>query len=78
MKAWEIVAYTRDGEILCVGCMIDEVRSADYKGCKDKKHRDSNGVCSDNCSGYGPNPVFASEELAAGTTCGACHDAIDE
>lgn len=65
MKAWEIVAYSFDGAFYCTEC----VKNPPECDCGDL---DENGICANNCHGYGPNPVFASDELEPGDACDDC------
>lgn len=74
MKAWEIVGYAFDGAIYCPAC----VPSADtIKGCTctEEGITDENDACTENCSGYGPNVIFACDEPGdtddVCDTCGA-------
>jgi len=67
------VGYTFQGAIYCTNCIGKQV-----KPCKCAK--DANGICGENCDGYGPNPVFAGEDNPDGVTsvCDACGEIVKE
>lgn len=56
MNAADVVGYAFDGAIYCLA----HVPQAMDTGCSCGDVDDS-GACLNNCHGYGPNPVFASD-----------------
>ena len=68
----EIVGYTFDGAIYCTSCIKNP------KSCTcPKRDRDENGICSENCHGYGPNPIF-SGDVQSSDRCDSCGETISE
>ena len=67
MKAWEIVGYAFDADKYCVDHAPNNPTE-----CTCKK-LDENGLCMDNCHGYGPNPILAGDENR-----GICGDCLEE
>ena len=63
MNAADVVGYGFDGAIYCP----DHVPGAKETGCKCGE-TDDNGACLNNCHGYGPNPIFASD-ATVGDAC---------
>ena len=63
----EIVGYGFDGAIYCPGCVPD----ASQTGCRCHEV-DENGACMNNCHGYGPNPVFSTDEGWEEDVCDTC------
>ncbi len=58
MHATDVIGYAFDGALYCP----DHVPQAAETGCKCGEV-DSEGACSSNCHGYGPNPVFVSDAM---------------
>jgi len=75
MKASEIVGYALDRAILCVGCARGAQLQLARGACDcSPAQLDENGVCSRNCGGYGPNPVFAGD--ASDEHCDQCGEEL--
>jgi hypothetical protein len=75
-KAWDIIAYTYNGSFYCIACTRKMQRLLERKMCVCAE-RDKNGICAANCTGYGPNPVFASDRGELDNDfCGACSKQI--
>lgn len=81
VHATEIEGYTYDGAVYCVPCARAQWRKAAdgwRKRCTCES-RDANGLCDSNCSGTGPNPVFAGDEGGdSETTCDTCGTVVQE
>ena len=69
MKAWDIVGYALDGACYHVDCMPESECTCS---------KDFNGQCEENCGGYGPNPIFASEEEWESMVCDNCLTYLDD
>ena len=69
MHAWDVRGYGFDGALYCP----DHVPQAAETGCTCGES-DANGACESNCHGYGPNPVFGSDECDG--TCDTCGETI--
>jgi hypothetical protein len=67
MNATTIVGYAYQGAIYCIG---DIPHAPGMRDCP--CDRDPNGVCAENCSGDGPNPVFAGDEGVGEDVCDLC------
>lgn len=77
VKAWEIEGYAFDGSALCVPCAV-KARKRLNSACTCES-RDANGLCDSNCSGNGPNPIFASDEGGdTETSCDTCGATVQE
>lgn len=63
MNGTDIVGYGMEGEVFCVDCAIDIF--ANVCDCE----KDDNGLCAENCSGQGPNPIFAVDDAAIDNCC---------
>jgi hypothetical protein len=74
MNSADIIAYGFEAATYHVECIDRTVRKAMNSACTCGS-RDENGLCDSNCNGYGPNPVFASEEEPG--TCDVCLLPID-
>lgn len=73
-KAWDIVGYGYNGDMYCPNC----VPGPEDTDCTCGK-TDANGACKSNCSGYGPNPQFATDEGSeSGDVCTECGETITE
>lgn len=59
MKAYDIIGYVYAGAQYCRDCIIEQDWT-DECTCHPRQH-DENGVCQENCTGEGPNPIFANE-----------------
>jgi hypothetical protein len=71
MKAWEIIGYAFDGAVYHPHCLSNP------KECTcPKNKRDDNGLCMENCHGYGPNPIFANEETEETDYCDKCAEPL--
>jgi hypothetical protein len=57
----DIIAYNFDGATYHVECINRSIRKQLNASCTCGEY-DSNGLCENNCHGYGPNPVFGSDE----------------
>jgi len=72
MNATDILGYAFDGALYCVECLTNPKECTCLRS-----ELDENGLCSANCHGYGPNPVFGDSE--DGGTCDACGaDLLDD
>ncbi len=60
-----ICGYALDGTFYCVNHVPRNLAACD----NDEHQVDSNGVCSSNCGGYGPNPVFTTDEVGEDDIC---------
>lgn len=64
-----VVGYGFDGALYCPL----HVPSAQATGCE-CGHVDESGACESNCHGYGPNPVFSTDEDRG--TCDTCGEEL--
>lgn len=73
MKAWTVVGYGFDGALYCP----QHAPKARETGClSPAEHSDENGCCDQNCHGYGPNPVLASDEVSDDDVCDTCGERL--
>jgi len=63
MKAWEVVAITRDGEHICEDCLKDPIEETVWAD-SDNAH--------ELMEEYGIGVVFASDDTADEAVCGRC------
>lgn len=63
MKAWEVVAITRDGEFVCEDCLKDDDEKAVWLDADNAQE-----LMEDNEIGV----VFATDDLADDAVCGRC------
>lgn len=76
MNAADIIGYAFNGAEYCVSCAYKARRVWNAKcECK-RSDRDENGLCAENCDGYGPNPIFGDSEDAG--SCDTCGEALIE
>ena len=66
MKAWTVVALTRDGEYVCEGCLADDIERAIW---------DDDPVASKLMEDHQIGVVFASDEYED-ASCGRCGEPI--
>ena len=72
-----IVGYGFDGAFYCIDCATKK-RSELNDRCEcDRDERDENGLCQENCHGYGPNPAFSTDDLGD-TVCDECGVVVGE
>jgi hypothetical protein len=69
-----IIAYADAGDVYCIDCTPKVWDSYDSCDCDSG---DENGVCENNCSGYGPNPIFSTDEQEEPIICGSCQELVD-
>jgi hypothetical protein len=68
-----IIGYAFDGAMYHVDCLPDSWLVTCTCGSYDK-----NGVCDQNCHGYGPNPVFSTDEMEGDEMCDGCLLALED
>jgi hypothetical protein len=67
MNATDIVGYGFEGDVYCPECLKTECPQTLTCQCA----KDKNGICEENCNGYGPNPIFADAD-ESDVTCSLC------
>lgn len=79
MHAASVLGYAFDGDIYCVKCAKKVQRQlVRDKACLcSREERDRNGICTNNCHGYGPTVAFA-DDVDDGEVCGDCGDELWE
>jgi len=79
-KVWDVIGYSFDGALYCEGCALGKFAGSDKRraqGCTCAE-ADANGICAENCHGYGPNPIFADAEAGdTPDTCDTCGELLE-
>jgi len=64
-----VIGYAFNGAAYCVECATNP------RECECAPEAlDGNGLCAANCHGYGPNPVFSTDEFNG--TCDVCLEEV--
>lgn len=75
--ATDIVGYGFQGAQYCVDCITEhDSKDAIQQNCTCGE-TDENGLCENNCDGYGPN-VILRDNLQAGDVCDNCREKLED
>lgn len=76
-KMYEIIGYTYDGAAYGLHNLPKRTVGHDPCVCASDE-LDQHGMCQENCTGYGPHPIFAGDEDAEDTICDGCWDPVGD